>query len=750
MTLVPLLLFVSFLSSNQSQTGGINGTVVDAHGGETLASVEILLNSYVTRTLTDSTGHFHLEGLAAGDYVLNFSTVGYHLAKRTVHVEAGGVTDLNVVLSPETLRQSIAVEAQSDPFEPARADNQGALVLGGTDMKNLGSVIADDPLRSVQSLPGVSSNNDFDARFSLRGADFSRIGLYLDDVLMHQPFHMIQGQSISGTGSAFSGDLIDSLELNEGAVAARFSDRSAGALDVTTREGSRSQTMFHVSVSATEAGLLAEGPLGKHGSWLASVRKSYLQYLLARTFPDATLIFGVEDAQARLSYDLNSKNNVSLYFLESFSNLNRAQVGPTLGVDSVLDAGYHYTFGNAGWRFTPHDRILVTSHLAWMREKYNDQNPSSLPLNAGFYTEWAWNTDAAWMEAPNTSLQAGWSLRQVRDVGFTNQFESAASAPWVLDRFGGSALRNGAFVQQSWTGLKGRLHFVAGTRWDYHSIDKIATVSPSASASVGLTRSTTLLLSAGQYAQYPEISLLTSILGNRAMPPLRSNQVTAAVEQRIGERTRLRAEFYDRADRDLPFRPLYFPRVLANGWVFDPPANAPYGASLRGYARGAEFFLQHTSANRLTGWVSYAYGRTGDRDSVTGDRFAADLDQRHTVNVYAGYRISSRVNLSVHSTYGSGFPIPGYLQQTGGLYYLSPARNELRFHPYVRTDIRINKAWTHEKWKLTLYGEVINVTNQSNYVFESYNGYNWSSHQTWLTLDKMFPLLPSAGLAFER
>jgi hypothetical protein len=750
MQIVPVVLFLSQILSSQAPTGGVSGTVVDARGGEVLANVEISVNPGLTRMLSDAAGHFHLDGLAPGYYSLSAATVGYHVAKYSAHVDAGVITELSVVLSPETFHQTVTVEARADPFEPSHADSPGALVLGGNDMKNLGSVIADDPLRSVQSLPGVSSDNDFDARFSLRGADFSRIGLYLDDVLLHQPFHMIQGQAVSGTGSAFDGDLMDTMELNEGAFPARFGDRSAGVLDVATREGSRSQTMFRVSVSATEAGLLAEGPLGKHGSWLAIVRKSYLQYLLARTFPDATLIFGVEDAQARLSYDLTPRSNVSLYLLESFSNLNRAQVGSTLGVDSVLDAGYHYTLGNAGWRYTPHDRMMVTSHLAWMREKYNDENPSELPLSAGYYTEWAWNTNASWMWAKNSTLQAGWSMRQVREDGFSNQYFTDVTGPWTFDRFGGSALREGGYGQQSWTGWKGRLHLTAGARWDYHSIDKIAAVSPSGSVSLGLTRSTNLLLAGGQYTQYPEISVLTSILGSHALPPLRSNQFTAGIEQRVGPRTRIRAEVYERADRDMPFQPWYDPRVLANGTLFQPPVSPLYTTSLRGNGRGAEVFVQHSSANRLTGWVSYAYGHTVNRDGVTGDRFPADLDQRHTVNVYAGYRIRSSINLSVHSNYGSGFPIPGYLVEIGGLYYLGSSRNQLRFHAYTRTDARINKAWTHEKWKLTLYGEVINLTNRSNFVFESFDGYNLTTRQAWFTVDKMFPILPSVGMTFER
>ena len=734
-----------------AQTNGeINGSVVDARGGEALARVEILLGSGPYRTTTGDNGKFHLAGIAPGDYVLNVSTVGYHLVSKNFHLDAGGIVDFDIVLSPDTFHQTDTVEAKADVFEAAHADSPGALVLAGNDAKNLASVLADDPLRAVQSLPGVSSNNDFDARFSVRGADFSRIGFYVDGVLLHEPFHMIQGQSLTGSGTSIDGDVVEAMELHESAMPARFSDRSAGALDVTTRDGSLTGINFRLSASVSNASLVAEGPFQKkkRGSWLVVLRKSYLQYLLARTFPDTTFIFGLQDAQARLSYDLTPKNTVTLYFLESFSDLNRP--GTTgLGVNSIVTAGYHYTFGNLGWRYAPFERLLIVSHGAWMREKFDDHNPNNLPTSAGYYGEWVWNTSATWMWNARSPLEAGWSVRQIRDEGFANQYVNVTSAPKILDHFDGNALRLGGYAQQSWSGWSGRLHFTAGVRWDRESIDKIAATSPSASASVGVTHSTSVQFAWGQYVQFPEVSQLTSVLGSRSLLPERSNHATAAIEQRLGQRTRIRAEVYNRADRDLIFQPLADARVIG-GKVFSPPFNPPYENSLRGYARGAEIFLQHSTANKLTGWVSYAFGRTDMRDGVTQQTFPSDYDQRHTVNVYGGYRLRPSVNLSVRGSYGSGFPMPGYLQQVGSLYYLTVSRNQLRIRPYTRVDFRVNKAWTHDKWKLTLYGELINLTDRTNYVFDSFNGFSTSSKQAYLTLDTMFPILPSAGLVFER
>ena len=734
----------------------VRGSVVDARGGEALSSVMVQLGEGDYRATTDAAGRFRITGVAEGDYVLSVFTVGYHLLKKSIHLDAGETKDFAVILSPATFHQTDSVEVQASPFEPARQDSPSTLVLGGNDAKNLASVLADDPLRAVQGLPGVSSNNDFDARFSVRGADFSRIGLYLDGVLLHAPFHTLEGQQTSGSATAFNGDMVEELELHEGAFPVRYEDRTAGVLDVHTREGNRDGNSFSAAASASNASGTAEGPLGgqpvaggkRRGSWMVAVRKSYLQYIFQRTFPNTSYIFGFEDVQGRLSYDLTPKNHLTLYVLESYSALNRRATS-NLGVNSLVTAGYHYTLGNLGWRYSPSEKLLIVNHAAWMREKFDNYNPTRLPLGAGYYGEWTWNTSATWMWNRQTPLDAGWSVRRLRSDGFANQYQTNSPLPRLLDHSDGTALREGGYVQQSWMPWAGRLHFTAGVRTDHHSIDDVAAVSPAASASLALAEGTRMQVGFGQYVQYPEIALLTSPLGSRGLLPIRSNHLLAAVEQRLGPRTRIRAEYYNRADRDLPFQPLYDPRLL-HGRLVAPAAAPRYLNSLRGYARGCEVFLQRSSANRATGWISYAFGRTGMRDGVTNSRFPSDYDQRHTLNVYGGYRLKPTVNLSMKVSYGSGFPIPGYLRQAGARYYLSDVRNQSRLNPYARADVRVNKSWTKAKWKVTLFGEVINLTNRTNQLYDSFNGYNATTFQAYLTMDTMFPILPSAGIAFER
>jgi hypothetical protein len=744
-------LVVAVIPAYPQATGEVRGSVVDALGGEALSNVVIQLVGGADRATTDSTGHFGIPSVAPGDYVLNVSTVGYRLIKKPFHLEAGETKEFEVVLSPDTLRVTDTVEVRAGPFETLRQDSPSTLVLAGNDAKNLASVLADDPLRAVQSLPGVTSNDDFDARFSLRGADFSRIGLYLDGILLHMPFHTVEGTEETGSATAFNNDMVQEIELYEGAWPVHFEDRTAGALNVLTRDGSTTQTSVRVTASASNAGVMAEGPLGKshRGSWLAGVRKSYIQYILDRTMTDPSIAFGMEDAQGRLAYELTPANKVSLNVLESYSDLDRSSAISKLGVNSLLGAGYHYTFANFSWRYAPSEALVVANHAAWMREKFDNTNPSRLPLAGGHYGEWVWDSSTTWMWSAKSTLDVGWSVRRLHDSGYTNQFLSTSPFVRLLDRDDGTALRAGGYAQQSWTLAGGHMHITAGARWDRHSLDGISAVSPQASVSAAVTRTTRLDLGWGQYAQFPEIADFTSPLGGVHLLPMRATHAIAAVEQRIGERARLRAEFYEREDRDLLYRPFYDPRML-NGKVFTPPLNPPLRNSMRGYARGFQFLAERRSANRLTGWVSYAYGATRERDGIEHTAFPSDYDQRHTINVFGGYRIRPSVNLSAKLMYGSGFPYPGFLRMQNGAYYLTASRNQLRFDPYYRVDWRINKSWVKDKYKLTLYGEVINLTNKTNYRFDSFNSYNSKTGLASITLDRLFPILPSAGIVFER
>jgi hypothetical protein len=738
----PLLLLLVAAAIAQAQQ--VSGRVFDGITHEPLARVKVAAGE--AQTSTGGDGSFTL-GVGAGSHTLQVSTVGYRPVREPFALAADESKVFEVALFPDTLRREESISVSAGPFvEPTPS----SLSISGIELKNLASVMADDPMRSVQGLPGVTSSNDFQSQIALRGAGFERIGMYLDGILLHTPFHTLQGESSSASLTIFNGDMLESVELHAGAPEPRFSDRTVGVVEILGRDGDRQRFTARGTASASNLAGLFEGPLGKsrRGSWLVAARKSYLQYIINRVTDDPTLAFGFSDVQGRLSYDLTPRHGVSLSAVEGFSGLDREEAAPRLGVNSVITSDYKYTLARLGSRHALANTFLLNNRFAWMRERYLNWNRDKSPLNSGAYGEWVWNADAAKSWAENASLDFGVTVRRLRDDGYTNRY-ALPSQVQQLDSFRGSGIRAGLYAQQSASLFSGRLRLSGGLRWDRHSTNTISAVSPYASMAFQPWRNGRFALSFGQYVQYPEIADFHSRGGRTSLLTERASHHEFTFEQRLGERTRIRLELYNRQDRDLLFRPYGEPRIAVNGSVFVPRPVAAIENSQRGYARGLTAFVQRRTANGFTGWISYTYGIAKLYDGVLLQWSPADYWQRHAVNFFGSYRLRPTVNLSSRILYGAGLVVPGFFRRQSGTYFLAQDRNQVHLPDYFRADFRINKSWTWQRWHLILFGEVVNITNHDNLRYEELRSYNVRTGQASLSIQKMMPIVPSAGVVWE-
>jgi hypothetical protein len=748
-----LLLFLcTALPLYAQENGEVTGRVLNWRDNQPLALVQVQLQGTMLRAITTDDGKFRITGVPPGTYTLQASTVGYYILRQDFMIAAGETKNLDVVLVASNSTVTNSVDVAAGAFEIDEESGAPGFTLQGEERKNLASVLADDPLRAVQSLPGVTSNNDFSSEFSFRGASFDRIGIFFDGVLLHAPVHTTDGQADNGSLTIFNGDLTQDMTLFQGPRPVRYSDRTAGILAVESREGSREKLHGEVSASASNAGVLLEGPWNsnKRGSWLVSFRKSYLQYILNHIdFGDqAPLAFGFMDGQSRLSYDLSSNHTVSLTYLDGTSDVDRRRFRDELGPNTVMASSFRFTFLSAGSRFIPNDRILLTNQFSWTREHGNTTNHEDTVLTDQAYTEWTWHGDGSVMWNKNSTLGLGGQFRHVRQDDLNHELVYTPALVSIADSARGRSDEGGGYVQQAFSIPSGRLHFTAGIREDHLSVQNQQAANPYASVSFHASR-TRVDFSFGQYSQFPELNQLFSSFTHGNLLPQRSTQYEAVIEERVNELTRLQVAFYDRQDRDLLARPLLVPRMLADGTLVAADANAQWMNSERGYSRGFEVFLQRRSANGITGWVSYAFGRTVLTDGVLRTSFFADYDQRHTVNAYISKRIRPTVNVSARVTYGTGMPLPGFYAQVPGGYAISQTRNAVRAPAYERTDLRLNKAYIKQRVKTTLYGELINITNRHNRDFDTPGPYDTTTGRTFPNFYSMFPILPSAGVVFE-
>src|SRR5215211_2547077 len=144
---------------------------------------------------------------------------------------------MEIRLGPAVLRRTDEVSVTAEPFARAEPTIVSEHTLTESEIKNLSSVLVDDPLRSAQSLPGVTTGDDFVAQFSARGAGFRSIGYATDGILLFAPMYEVGDVNDGGSLSMLNGDVIETVTLSIGGFSAKYGDRTAGYLHITTREG---------------------------------------------------------------------------------------------------------------------------------------------------------------------------------------------------------------------------------------------------------------------------------------------------------------------------------------------------------------------------------------------------------------------------------------------------------------------------------------------------------------------------------
>jgi len=208
-------------------------------------------------------------------------------------------------------------------------------------------------------------------------------------------------------------------------------------------------------------------------------------------------------------------------------------------------------------------------------------------------------------------------------------------------------------------------------------------------------------------------------------------------EQRLGERSRFRAEAFDRQNEQREDIFLLSPKPLKQSAVFGRDYSRGCSSCCSGVARigfldGSATLWSSRDPEHMQIPLPPPLGSFG-QNTPYSPTFA---DQRHTVNLFASYRLKPTVRFSVKGVYGSGFPVNTFPPPI------------LRIGPYERLDLRADKSWLFRKWKLSLYGELLNATNHDNRRFAGL-GFNSTTKQFVLFTNDGIPRRPRwAGFRF--
>ncbi|MEJ8568745.1 TonB-dependent receptor [Elongatibacter sediminis] len=700
-----------------------------------------------------STGIYAFDALAPGRYRLEVRATGYLTAEHAVNL-GGGLTHV------------WRVEINTAPAELATLDvSASRYVLFSSspffiDQRAIQSLpdLGEDPLRSVQRLPGTAAGG-LSSRSHFRGGAEDETAIYLNGLHLLDPFHIRDYHSIFSTIDARA---IAGIEAWTGGFPARYGDSMSGVLLLQSQQPDEPRhTELGLSVYNTSA-LVSGYSENETVDWLLSARRSNLDLVLSDDLgkPDYFDSFAAAgwnvSAQTRLSINgLYADDRVTVITESDPEELERSDSrtrnrhvwllaetdwSPTLSSATVLSVSRLENRREAEVN-DPEQLVGAvlderSASLAALRQDWRLVLPGGLEFNAGLEMErmsarYDYRSEASYFE-----FFAAWP-------GITNPRTAALRADPSGHAFG-------AFASLRWR-LAPNTTVEPGLRWDRQTYTGSADgsqLSPRLAMRHEFPNGLDLRLSWGRYHQAQPIQNLQIEDGiTRFFAPQRSDHWIAGLQRRWpnGYRLRLEAFFKDYERLKPRFENLYddlalIPELEPDRVRLDP-------ASAR--ARGVELTLEYRGDGPLNGWASWTWSRVSD--TFDGRREPRSWDQRHALQAGLAWdRNPWEVGLAV--SVHSGWPTTGMslgLDPDTDAYFPVPGpRNAERLGTYATLDFRIAREFRLRRGSLTAFLEVSNATNRKNACCVDFDIDEDDEGQVFLdrTEDHWLPILPAIGL----
>ncbi|NDG85946.1 MAG: ligand-gated channel protein, partial [Proteobacteria bacterium] len=277
--------------------------------------------------------------------------------------------------------------------------------------------------------------------------------------------------------------------------------------------------------------------------------------------------------------------------------------------------------------------------------------------------------------------------------------------------------------------------FYPGLRVDYFSPVNDLAFEPRPGVRYAVSPDLTLLASGGLYAQPPEERQYSTSYGNPAIQGSRVWQLKLGAEKDLSAELRRGSEAYS---------------GVFGRWFRDlviPDTSTLFSNEGSGRAIGWENSLKATF-DPWNFWISYTLSRSTRWDPDHPD-YLYQYDQTHFLTLIAGVNLSPDWRISGRFRYVTG-PLQTLPQTAVGDLdndVFIPVRGSLynsRLDPFTMLDIRVDKTWIYDTWKLSLYLDILNVLSRQNVEGLQYS-YDYSQSETV----KGFPILPTFGLKGE-
>ncbi|MEP1779425.1 TonB-dependent receptor [Reichenbachiella sp.] len=767
--LLVLLLSLPLGTMAQEQKVTLSGYLKDGVNGEDLIGATVYIKEMETGTISNVYGFFSLS-LPKGNYTITVNYLGFEPTLRSINLQTDELLTIEMKAIAERLEE-VEVVAES-PTEAVQNLEMGTQKLAVQTMKQLPTLFGEvDVLKSLQLLPGVTSNGETSSGFNVRGGSSDQNLMLLDESTIYNSSHLF------GFISVFNPDAIKDVKLYKGGIPSMYGGRLSSVLDVRQREGNSKKWGASGGIGLLSSRLTIEGPIvPEKGSVLFSGRRSYADVFLPLVSGDAPTVY-FYDFNLKANYILNEKNRLFISGYFGRDKFKVAQVADNSWGNTAFTARWNHLFGvNLFSNFTMvySNYYYGLQYLGSGAEYSWDSNINNFNLKSDF----------SWFLNGGHTLDFGLNINHYQfQPGEIRPAAGSSVTPQDLDKKKALEPAVYASFEQHLTdrvSLKYGLRFSSYFRLGKETILQYANNQPVVYDEQNLSHENGTVIGEKYYSNNDVIESFYGLEPRFTARYSMSDRHSMKVGyNRMRQYIHLISNTNSPTALDIwtPSGPHLEPQtadqislgyfgVTYNGQYefsvesfYKKMQNLPEyvdGADLKfnnhletelltgdGRAYGLELLLKKNKG-KLTGWLAYTLSRSERRaqGSTTldpgindGSYFPSLFDKTHDLTVVGMYQLSSRLSLSGNFTFQTGMPItyPSGRYEYGGLLVAQyDERNQNRMPNTHRLDLSVtlrpkksNRKWKGE-WVFSIYN-IYNRKNAYDITFAQYaNGEDYS------------------------
>jgi hypothetical protein len=650
---------------------------------------------------TGTDGSFDVP-VAPGRRRLQVQFPGYEPSDMPVEA-AAGMPDVTVRLMPRLTgeRYESVVAA---PTEGAR------VALDQDELTHTPGSLG-EPLRVIESLPGVTQAVWPLPLYAIRGANPGNTGFFLDGVRMPALFHVALGPAV------IHPFFIDHLEFFPGGYPARFGRYVSGVVAASTAPPKPDHLRAEADVRLFDMGGIVATPFddGK-GAVAVAGRFSYTGLIYSLLSPDYTL--GYWDYQARVDHTLGS-GRLTVFAFGAYDHLGHK-------TDSTFTGTLHFHRVDTRWEgAVGPGRLLAGTALGYDHSEV--QIPPVIPVLVSSSSLNAAPRLSYLLLGPRADFEVGTDA-EVQHFSPQSKRPDASTEDLFRGRLAVTAAGYGAVTVRPTRDLA----LTLGMREELFAESGAHSWEPEPRLSLRFRPfgRTWIKATAGRFAQMA--SLPAAIpgfegFGLSTLGTQTSKQGSIGIEQAIGDTYGLELTgFYQRL------------RLTDLNDMFNYDLADKRLLELRdGESYGAEVMIRRAQSQRLYGWLAYTLSWSQRLIGAARAKAYSDWDQRHVLNVVAGYRFRHGYTLGARFHLNTGRPYPIYDTRS------SNPPEYVRLPAFYQIDLRLDKRMVFDRYTLDLYIEAVNATATSE-VFNITRNMSGRIEETAFRI-----VLPSIGVHAE-